>query len=121
MAEDRKLSTLALKIGVASAIGIAAVGTGLVMSRRGRHLLREAWEGRWRTRLEDRVLDALWGDPVFGRRRLDVEEVGEGTILLTGEVRTRGERKRAEAMAASVKGVAEVVNQLAVVGQSRRS
>jgi len=105
---------MALKIGVVSAIGVGAIVSGLFISRRGRHLLREAWQGRRRSRLEDRVLDRLWGDPVLGRRPLEVQEGPEGTVIVSGVVRSDQERRVAMAMAQQVKGVESVVDQLVV-------
>jgi len=86
---------LALKIGIAGAIGLGAIVSGLLISRSGRRLVREAWQGRRRTRLEDRVLDALWGDPHVGRRNFDVQEIDAGVVVLTGVVRSRREKNRA--------------------------
>jgi hypothetical protein len=111
-----------MKVGIASAIGFGAIATGLFISRRGRHLVKEAWQGRERTRLEDRVLDLLWGDPVLGRREIDVDEMDNGMISIFGEVRTDQERRVAVAMAAGVKGVTDVRDDLHVVPrQGRRS
>ncbi len=117
---DRISSNLAIKIGVAGIIGLGALASGLFISRRGRHLIKEAMEGRRRTRLEDRALDALWGDRVLGRRDIDVDELAEGTLLILGEVRTPDERRRALAIAAKTPGVKTVVDQLVVVPPRRR-
>jgi hypothetical protein len=110
----RKPGELALKIGVVGAIGIGAVISGLFISRRGRHLLREAWQGRRRSRVEDRVLDSIWGDPVLGRRAIEVQEQPPGTVIVSGVVRSENERRIAVAMAHQVKGVEAVVDQLTV-------
>jgi hypothetical protein len=116
-----KLGSMALKIGIASAIGFGAIATGLFVSRRGRHLVKEAWQGRERTRLEDRVLDLIWGDPVLGRRDIDVDELDAGVVAIFGEVRTDQERRVALAIARDVKGITEVQDHLRVVPrQSRR-
>jgi hypothetical protein len=117
---DRISSNLAIKIGVAGIIGLGALASGLFISRRGRHLIKEAMEGRRRTRLEDRALDALWGDRVLGRRDIDVDELGDGTLLVLGEVRSPDERRRALAIAAKTPGVKTVVDQLTVSPPRRR-
>lgn len=115
MFEDQKpLPRLALKIGIAGAIGFGALATGMFATRKGRHLVKEAWQGRARTRLEDRVMDVVWDDPRLARRRIDVEEVGPGHILMTGVVRSVGERRRAIRLAASVNGVEQIDDALEV-------
>jgi hypothetical protein len=117
MARDRKDGDgpgLALKIGIAGAIGVGAIVSGLLISRSGRRLVKEAWEGRRRTRLEDRVLDVLWGDDRIGRRDFDVEEIGDGVIALSGVVRARRERVRALRLARAVKDVTSVEDRLVV-------
>jgi len=93
----------------------------LFITRKGRHLVREAWEGRERTRVEDRVLDALWDDARLARRRIDVDEIEDGRIELYGIVRTPEERERAVRIASGVKGVTMVMDGLQVIPrQSRR-
>jgi hypothetical protein len=121
MAETgKKIGSLAIKVGIASAIGFGAIATGLFVSRRGRHLVKEAWQGRERTRLEDRILDLLWGDPVLGRRDLDVDEIDSGVVAVLGEVRTEQERRVALALAREVKGVTEVQDHLMIVPRTGR-
>lgn len=115
-----KLGSIALKVGIASAIGFGAIATGLFVSRRGRHLVKEAWQGRERTRLEDRVLDLLWGDPVLGRRDIDVDELDNGIIAILGDVRTEQERRVALKLAGDVKGVLEVQDHLKIVPRDAR-
>ena len=116
MFEDQKpIPRMALKIGIAGFIGFGAIATGLFVTRKGRHLVREAWEGRERTRIEDRVLDALWSEPRIARRRIDVDETESGHIQLTGMVRTEAERDEAVDIAAGVKGVTMVLDGLQVV------
>jgi hypothetical protein len=114
---------LALKIGVAAAVGFAAIASGLFLSRRGRHLVREAMEGRRRTRLEDRVLDALWGDRSLGRLDLDVKEIEGGIIEVYGDVASADEARRACLLAERVSGVKGVLDRLTVAagGSSTRS
>src|SRR5690606_32041916 len=87
----------------------------LLASRRGRKLVREAWEGRRRTRIEDRVLDAIWADRVLGRRAIDAQEVEEGRVALLGQIRSEEERERALAIVGRVKGVSAVEDRLAIV------
>jgi hypothetical protein len=106
--------SVALKIGIAGALGLGAIVSGLLISRRGRRLVREAWQGRRRTRLEDRVLDALWGDEIVGRRNFDVQEIGDGAVALSGVVRSRRERIRALQIARHVKDVRLVKSQLVI-------
>jgi len=111
----RKVSGLIVKLGIAGVIGFGAVATGLLASRQGRKLVREAWQGRRRTRIEDRVLDALWADRVLGRRTIDAQEVEDGHVVITGQVRNDEERERARELAAQVKGVSAVEDRLEVV------
>lgn len=116
MFEDQKpIPRMALKIGIAGFIGFGAIATGMFVTRKGRHLVREAWEGRERTRIEDRVLDALWSEPRIARRRIDVDETESGHIQLTGTVLTEAERDEAVDIAAGVKGVTMVLDGLKVV------
>lgn len=119
--EQKPVSRMALKIGIAGFIGFGAVATGMFVTRKGRHLVREAWQGRERTRIEDRVLDALWDDPVLSRREIDVDELGDGRLEMTGVVRTEEERTRAVDVAAQVKGVDFIVDRLQVVPRQRKS
>jgi hypothetical protein len=116
MFEDQPpLSRIALKIGIAGFVGFGALATGLFATRKGRHLVREAWQGRQRTRIEDRVLDTLWDDPRLARRRIDVDEMDGGRVEVIGTVRTQEERERALNLTAGVKGVNVVVDRLEVV------
>jgi hypothetical protein len=121
MFDDQKpLPRLALRIGIAGAIGFGALATGMFATRKGRHLVKEAWQGRERTRLEDRILDALWDDPRLARRDIDITEVSPGHIEITGVVRSIGEGRRAIRLAASVQGVEEIGNGLRVVPRPPR-
>lgn len=117
----KDLGAVALKIGIATAIGFGALATGMLVSRQGRHLVKEAFQGRQRTRIEDRVLDRIWGDPVLGRRDLDVDEVSEGVVAVYGKVRSEQERRVALALAQQVKGVVEVQDHLLVAPRDRRA
>jgi hypothetical protein len=121
MFEDQKpFSRMALKIGIAGFIGFGAIATGLFVTRKGRHLVKEAWQGKERTRIEDRVLDRLWDDARLARREIDVDEIDGGRIELIGTVRTEEERDRAVRLAAAVKGVTVVVDRLSVVPREAR-
>jgi hypothetical protein len=121
MFEDQSpFSRMALKIGIAGFVGFGAVATGLFATRKGRHLVREAWEGRQRTRIEDRVLDALWSDPRLARRRLDVTEGVDGQVKLAGRVHSNAERVRAVDIAADVKGVTMVLDALEVAPRQKK-
>jgi hypothetical protein len=122
MFEDQKpLPRLALKIGIAGFIGFGALATGMFVTRKGRHLVREAWQGRERTRIEDRVLDGWWDDPRLARRTMDVHEVDAGHIEITGTVRTPGERRRAVRLAKAVPGVNVIDDHLEVVAPPDRT
>jgi hypothetical protein len=120
MFEDQKpIPRLALRIGVAGFIGFGALATGMFVTRKGRHLVKEAWQGRERTRLEDRVLDAIWDDPRLARRDIDVDEIGRGHIQISGTVRSVGERQRAIRLASAVKDVEAIDNALEVVPREK--
>jgi osmotically-inducible protein OsmY len=118
--EGRRVSDVAMKVGVAGAIAIGAVVSGLLISRGGRKLVRELWQGRRRTRLEDRILDRLWNDSVLARREIDVQEISDGVLVISGIVRSGHERGRALALAESVKGVTAIDDRLKVDLGSRR-
>jgi hypothetical protein len=121
MFEDQKpLPRLALKIGIAGFIGFGALATGMFVTRKGRHLVREAWQGRERTRIEDRVLDLWWDDPRIARRKIDVREIEPGHVELTGIVRSIGERRRVVHLAKTVKGVNIIDDHLQVVPREKQ-
>jgi hypothetical protein len=112
---------LALKIGIAGALAIGAIASGFFMSRRGRRVLKEAFEGRRRTRVEDRVLDALWGDSVIGRRAIEVEELGNGIVAISGTIRNDDEHRRVLTIAGRIPDVRGIEDHLAIdPGLSRR-
>jgi hypothetical protein len=116
MFEDQKpIPRMALKIGIAGFIGFGALATGMFVTRKGRHLVREAWQGRERTRIEDRVLDALWDDVRLSRRRLDVDEVEPGHIEISGIVRSDRERRLALRIARQVNGVTAIGDAMTIV------
>jgi hypothetical protein len=110
-----RLSALAIKLGIAGAVGFGAIATGMVASRKGRNLMREAWQGRQRTTLEDRVLEVLWSDRALSRRPIDVAEEEGGVLALLGEVRSEEERRLCVALAEGTRGVVSVEDRLAVV------
>lgn len=120
MFDDQKpLPRLALKIGIAGAIGFGALATGMFVTRKGRHLVKEAWQGRERTRIEDRVLDLWWDDPRIARRRIDVREIEPGHVELTGVVHSVGERRRVVQLTKTVKGVNVIDDRLEVVQRDK--
>lgn len=116
---DREGPGPALKVAIAGALMIGAVASGYFVSRQGRNVLKEAIAGRRRTRLEDRVLEALWGDPVLGHRTFDVEEKEAGTVILSGMVRSEDERQKALALAGGARDVRSVEDRLVI--QARRA
>lgn len=109
------------RLGIASAIALGAVASGMLLSRSGRRLLGEVWQGRQRTTIEDRVLDALWRDDRVGRRRIDVIELADGSVRLTGAVRNEAEHDRAIEIVKSVRGVHGIDAQIQIVPHQRRS
>ena len=120
MQNDRKKSSnVALKIGLAGAIAFGALASGFLISRRGRRFVRDVWQERRRSMLEDRVIDLIWGEPVLGRRQVDVAEIEPGVIAVYGEVRSPDERRALLSIARRVKGVAEVEDRLEVRPRAR--
>lgn len=109
------------RLGIASAIALGAVASGMLLSRSGRRLLGEVWQGRQRTTIEDRVLDALWRDDRIGRRRIDVIELSDGTVRLTGAVRDEAEHDRAIEIVKATRGVRGIDAQLEIVPHKRRA
>jgi hypothetical protein len=108
-------SSLGLRIGLAAAIGLGALASGFLLTRPGRRLVADVFDGRRRSAVESRVLDNLWNDRLLGKRRIDVNEVAPGRVALRGRVRSRDEVGRAVAVAERAKGVTEVIDQLEVV------
>jgi hypothetical protein len=120
--QEKAKSPVALKIAIGTGIALGAVVSGLLISRRGRNLVKEAMQGRSRTRLEDRALDALWGDRALGRREVEVEEVEAGVLELSGVLRSEAERQRALEMVENIKGVQDVIDSFDVnPGNGRRT
>ncbi|HSH46118.1 MAG TPA: BON domain-containing protein [Longimicrobiales bacterium] len=111
---------LGVRLAVASAVGLGALASGLLLSRSGRRLVGDAFRGKRRSPLTDRVLEALWSDPALGRRTLDVDEVGEGGVILAGTVASARERSQAVRLATDVPGVSEVDDRLEVDPSLRR-
>jgi len=105
---------LALRIGLAGALGVGALVTGFILTRPGRKLVGDVLAGRSRTHLESRVLDELWSDRLLGRRKLEVRELEGGRVALLGTVATAEEVGRALALAERAKGVKQVESQLTV-------
>ena len=65
--------------------------------------------------LDARVLEAFSHDPILAERAIEIEDVGEGDIVLHGHVRTAPEVKHAVTMARGVPGVTRVRERLTVV------
>lgn len=107
--EEERLG-LGARLAIGGAVGVGALVSGFMVSRRGRRLVVDAFQGRRRTPLTDRVLDQLWDHAVLGRRRLDATELEGGVIELVGSVATDREREEAVALAESIPGVAEVLD-----------
>ncbi|MGH7468406.1 MAG: BON domain-containing protein [Longimicrobiales bacterium] len=115
----RKASGVALKVGIASVIAFGALASGFLVSRRGRRFLRDVWQERRRSVLEDRVIDNIWGEPVLGRRMVDVAEIDPGVIAVFGEVRSSDEQRALLSIARNVKGVVNVEDRLTVKPRAR--
>jgi osmotically-inducible protein OsmY len=112
--EERKLSKTALKVGIFSAVALGAAVSGFLVSRQGRRFVKDVWDGRSRSQLEDRALEALWSDRKLGRREIEVQEVEPGVVALIGRVRNTDERRRARSVIAAIKGVNEIEDRLEV-------
>lgn len=103
---------LGVRLAIAGAVGLGALASGFLLSRSGRRLVGDAFKGKRRSPLTDRVLEALWSDPALGRRSLDVEEMGEGIVILMGSVASEREQKIARELALGVPGVHDVDDRL---------
>jgi hypothetical protein len=115
MERERKepgLSKMAVKVGIFGAVALGAAVSGFLATRQGRHFVKDVWQGRKRSQLEDRALDSIWGDKVLGRRSLDVQEIEPGVLAIEGEVRSGEERRRALALVARINGVQEIEDRL---------
>jgi hypothetical protein len=104
--------SLGARLALGGAVTLGALASGFLASRRGRRLVADTFKGMRRSPLADRVLDRFWDEPTLARRRLDVEEPKEGTIVLVGSIAVDGERELACEVAARVPWVVEVVDQL---------
>lgn len=121
MARDNsKLSSTAVKIGIAGAVALGAMVSGFLATRQGRRFVKDVWEGKRRTPLEDRALDAIWGDRMLGRRGIDVQEIEPGVLAIIGTVRSAEERRWARAVVARIGGVDEIEDRLQVAERKRR-
>ena len=103
---------LGVRLAIAGAVGLGALASGFLLSRGGRRLVGDAFKGKRRSPLTDRVLETLWSDPALGRRHFDVEEMGDGIVVLTGAVASDRERRIARELALGVQGVSEVDDRL---------
>ena len=119
MTPRKKPGQIALKLGIAGAIAFGALASGFLVSRRGRRFVKDVWHERKRTPLEDRVIDLVWGEPVLGRRPVDVEEIEPGVIAVLGQVRSNDERRALLNIARETKGVLEVEDRIEVVPRKR--
>ena len=75
------------RVGIAGAIALGAVASGLLLSRSGRRLLGEVWQGRQRTTIEDRVpgVQQTYLRPIDPMLRLRTEMTVEETVRLETE------------------------------------
>ncbi len=110
--EPKKLSNKAMRVGLVGAVAFGAVVSGFLATRQGRRFVKDVWQGRKRTPLEDRALDAMWSDRVLGKRQIEVEEIEPGVLALMGAVRSAEERRHARAVVARVGGVNEIEDRL---------
>lgn len=120
MTPEKKPGQIALRIGIAGAIAFGALASGFLASRRGRRFLRDVWHERKRTPLEDRVIDQIWGEPVLGKRPVDVEEIEPGVIAVFGKVRSKGEREDVLDIVSETPGVSEVEDRIEIVPRRKR-
>ena len=114
-----KLSKTALKVGIFGAVALGAAVSGFLASRQGRRFVRDVWDGRRRSQLEDRVLAALWADRRLGRRHIDVQEIEPGVVALSGRVRNSEEREHACSIVAKLKGINEIEDRLEIPHRKR--
>ncbi len=112
--KERKLSKTALKVGIFGAVALGAAVSGFLVSRQGRRFVRDVWNERRRSPLEDRALDALWSDRRLGRRKIEVKEIEPGVIAITGRVRNNEERRHARSILAGIKGINEIEDRLEI-------
>lgn len=113
------LTNPAIKIGIFGAVALGAVVSGFLVTRQGRHFVKDVWHGRKRSQLEDRALDAIWADAQLGRRRIDVVEIEPGVLALEGQVRSADERRRALTLVARLKDVKEIEDRLELLKRKK--
>ena len=117
--EQRNIRKTALKVGIFGAVALGAAVSGFLVTRQGRGFVKDVWDGRRRSQLEDRVLDALWADRALGRRPIEVQEIEPGVVALMGRVRDNEERRRARSVVATVKGINEIEDRLEIRPRKR--
>jgi len=83
-------------------------------------LRRLGGEQRELTALEDRVLEAFFGDSVLSERGVDVGAISPGIVELSGSVWTEEEADRAVRVANGVEGVRTVVNRMEIEDETRQ-
>ena len=113
------LTNPAIKIGIFGAVALGAAVSGFLVTRQGRHFVKDVWNGRKRSPLEDRALDAIWGDPVLGRRRIEVLEIEDGVLAIEGQVRSADERRKALTLISRLKGVTEIEDRLELLKRKK--
>ncbi len=72
------------------------------------------------TGLEEHVLEAFRNDPILSERAIDIGEIGETTIELSGWVSTEEESALAVTIARGVPGVDTVLNRIAIGDEEDR-
>ena len=117
--KERNIRKTALKVGIFGAVALGAAVSGFLVTRQGRGFVKDVWDGRRRSQLEDRVLDALWADRALGRRPIEVQEIEPGVVALIGRVRDSEERRRARSVVATVKGINEIEDRLEIRPRKR--
>jgi hypothetical protein len=114
-----RFSSKALKFGVFGVVALGAAVSGFLISRQGRGFVKDVWNERRRSPLEDRVLDVLWSDRLLGRRAIEVQELEPGVIALIGRVRNAEERRHARTIVARIKGINEIEDRLEIRPRKR--
>ena len=72
------------------------------------------------TGLEEHVLEAFRNDPILSERAIDIGEIGETSIELSGWVSTEEESAHAVTIARGVPGVDTVLNRIAIGDEEER-
>ena len=117
--KETNIRKKALKVGIFGAVALGAAVSGFLVTRQGRGFVKDVWDGRRRSQLEDRVMDALWADRDLGRRSIEVQEIEPGVVALIGRVRDNEERRRARSVVATVKGINEIEDRLEIRPRKR--